>query len=85
VVELLREFFSATLNFVHRQVLQISALHKLLREILFAYGAVKEPVGGGYIPSRLIEVLVPDKDKQAILANVLREARAKKTRLYYGR
>jgi hypothetical protein len=38
------------------------------------------PVGGGYIPSRLIKVLVPDKYKYAILADVLREAGAKNTR-----
>jgi hypothetical protein len=49
----------------------------LLREVLFAYGAVEKPVGGGYIPSRLIKVLVPEKDGHAILADVLREARAK--------
>jgi hypothetical protein len=65
------------MNFVHRQVLQISALHILLREVLFAYGAVEKPVGGGYIPSRLIKKLVPDKDEYAILADVLNEARAK--------
>jgi hypothetical protein len=65
------------MNFVHRQVLQISALHILLREVNFAYGAVEKPIGGGYIPSRLIKVLVPDKDEYAILADVLREARAK--------
>jgi hypothetical protein len=68
------------MNFAHRQVLQISALHMLLREVLFAYGAVEKPVGGGYIPSRLIKVLVPDKDEYAILADVLREARAKNNR-----
>jgi hypothetical protein len=34
----------------------------------------------GYIPSRLIKVLVPDKDECAILADVLREARAKNNR-----
>jgi hypothetical protein len=62
VIELLREFFSDTMNFVHRQALQISALHILLREVLFAYGAVEKPVGGGYITSRLIKVLAPDKD-----------------------
>jgi hypothetical protein len=65
------------MNFVHRQVLQISALHILLREVLFAYGAVEKPVGGGYIPSRLIKVLVPEKDEYEILADVLRQARAK--------
>jgi hypothetical protein len=80
VIELLREFFSDTMNFVHQQVLQISALHILLREVLFAYGAVEKPVGGGYIPSRLIKVLVPCKDEYAILADVLREARAKNNR-----
>jgi hypothetical protein len=68
------------MNFVHRQVLQISALHILLREVLFAYGAVEKPVGGGYIPSRLIKLLVPDKDGYVILADVLREARAKNNR-----
>jgi hypothetical protein len=52
----------------------------LLREVLFAYGAVEKPVGGGYIPSRLIKVLVPDKDENAILADVLREARAQNNR-----
>jgi hypothetical protein len=80
VIELLREFFSDTMNFVHRQVLQISALHILLREVLFAYRAVEKPVGGGYVPSRLNKVLVPDKDEYAILADVLREARAKNNR-----
>jgi hypothetical protein len=80
VIELLREFFSDTMNFVHRQVLQISAPHVLLREVLFAYGAVEKPVGGSYIPSRLIKVLVPDKDEYEILADVLREARAKNNR-----
>jgi hypothetical protein len=80
VIELLREFFADTMNFVHRQVLQISALHILLREFLFAYGAVEKPVGGGYVPSRLIKVLVIDKDEYAILADVLREARAKNNR-----
>jgi hypothetical protein len=80
VIELLRKQFSDTMNFVHRQVLQISALHILLREVLFAYGAVEKPVGGGYIPSRLIKVLVPDKDENAILADVLREARAQNNR-----
>jgi hypothetical protein len=68
------------LNFLHRQVLQISALHILLQEVLFAHGAVEKTVGGGYKPSRLIKVLVPDKDEYAIFANVLREARAKNNR-----
>jgi hypothetical protein len=77
VVELLRDFFSEIMNFVHRQVLQISALHILLREVLYAYGAVENPVDRGYIPSRLIKVLTIDKDEYAILADVLREARAK--------
>jgi hypothetical protein len=36
VIELLREFLSDTMNFVYRQVLQISALHTLLWEVLFA-------------------------------------------------
>jgi hypothetical protein len=81
VIELLREIFSKTMTFVHRQVLQISALHILLREVLFAYGAVEKPVGGGYLPSRLIKGLVPDKDEYAILADVLREARAKNNRV----
>jgi hypothetical protein len=79
VIKLFREFFSDTVNFVHRQVLQISALHIFLREVLFAYGAEEKPVGGGYIPSRLIKPLVPDKEYQ-ILANVLREERAKNSR-----
>jgi hypothetical protein len=52
----------------------------LLREVLFSYGAVEKPVGGGYIPSRLIKVLVPDKDEYAMLADVLREARSKNNR-----
>jgi hypothetical protein len=52
----------------------------LLREVLFSYGAVEKPVGGGYIPSRLIKVLVSDKDEYAILADVIREARAKNNR-----
>jgi hypothetical protein len=60
------------MNFVHRQVFQTSALHRFLREVLFAYGAVEKPAGGGYIPSRLIKVLVPGKDEYAILADVLR-------------
>jgi hypothetical protein len=34
-IELLREFFSETMNFVHWQVQQISALHIFLREVLF--------------------------------------------------
>jgi hypothetical protein len=80
VIELLREFSSDTMNFVHRQVPQISALHIMLREVLFAYGEVEKPVGGGYIPSRLIKVLVPDKDGYAILSDVFREARAKNNR-----
>jgi hypothetical protein len=77
MIELLREFLSDTMNFVHRQVLQTSALHILHREVLFPYGAVEKPVGGGFIPSSLTKVLVPDKDGYAILADVLREARAK--------
>jgi hypothetical protein len=68
------------MNFVHRQVLQISVLHILLREALFVYGAVEKPVGGGFIPSRLIKVLMPDKEEYAMLAGVLREARAKNNR-----
>jgi hypothetical protein len=80
VIELLREFFSDTMNFLQRLVLQISALHILLREVLFSYGAVEKPVGGGYIPSCLIKVLVSDKDEYAILADVLREARVKNNR-----
>jgi hypothetical protein len=67
-------------DFVHRQVLQISALHIHLREVLFAYGAVEKPIGGGYIPSRLIKVLVPDKEENVFLAHVLREERAKNSR-----
>jgi hypothetical protein len=55
-------------------------MHKLLRKVLFAHGAVEKPVGGGYIPSRLIKVLVPDKDDYAILADVLREAQANNNR-----
>jgi hypothetical protein len=47
---------------------------------LFAYGAVEKPVGGGYIPSRLIKALVPDKEEYEILADVLREERAKNSR-----
>jgi hypothetical protein len=42
--------------------------------------AVEKPVGGGYIPPRLIKVLVPDKDEYAILADVLCESRAKNNR-----
>jgi hypothetical protein len=80
VIELFREFFSYTVNFVHRQVLQISALHIFLREVLFAYGAVEKPIGGGYIPSRLIKARVPDKEEYEILADVLREERAKNSR-----
>jgi hypothetical protein len=78
------QFSSATLsrvwkppNFVHRQVLKISALHIFLREVLFAYRVVEKPAGGGYIPSRLIKVLVPDKGEYEILADVLREEQAK--------
>jgi hypothetical protein len=67
-------------NFVHRQVLQISALHIFLREVLFAYGAVEKPVGGGYIPSRLIKVLLPDKEEYEILADVPPKERAKNSR-----
>jgi hypothetical protein len=80
VTELFREFFSDNMNFVHRQVLQISALHIFRREVLFAYGAVEKPIGGGYIPSRLIKVLVSDKEEYEILAGVLREERAKNSR-----
>jgi hypothetical protein len=79
-IELLREFLSDTVNFVHWQELQISALHILLREVLLANRAVEKPVGRGYISSRLIKVLVPDKDEYEILADVLREARAKNNR-----
>jgi hypothetical protein len=77
VIEIFREFFSETMNFVHRQALQISALHTFLREVLFEYGAVKKPVGGGYLPSRLIKVLVPDKEEYEIFTDVLREEREK--------
>jgi Reverse transcriptase (RNA-dependent DNA polymerase) len=80
VIELFREFFSDTVNFVHRQVLQISALHICLRKVLFEYCAVEKPVGGGYMPSCLIKVLVPDKEEYGILADVLREERAKNSR-----
>jgi hypothetical protein len=80
VIELCRELFSDTMNFGHRQVLQISALHMFLREVLFAYGAVEKSVDGGYIPSRLIKVLVPDKEEYEILADILREERAKNAR-----
>jgi hypothetical protein len=80
VIELFREFFSDTVNFVHRQVLQISALLIFLREVLFAYGVVEKPVGGGYIPLRLIKVLAPDKEEYVILADVLLKERAKNSR-----
>jgi hypothetical protein len=80
VISIFREFFPDTVNFVHRQVLQIYALHIFLREVLFAYGAVEKPVGGGYIPSRLIKALVPDKVEYEILADVLRQERAKNFR-----
>jgi hypothetical protein len=80
VIELFWDFFSDTVNFVHWQVLQISALHIFLREVLFASGAVEKPIGGGYIPSRLIKVLVPDKEEYEILADVVREERAKNPR-----
>jgi hypothetical protein len=43
VIELLREFFSDTMNFVHRKVPQISALH-VFREVLFADEAIEKPV-----------------------------------------
>jgi hypothetical protein len=85
VIELFREFFSGTVNFVHRQVLQISVLHIFLREVLFAFGAVKKPIGGEYIPSRLIKVLVPDKEEYESLADVLREERAKKRTVHRKR
>jgi hypothetical protein len=55
VIELLGEFLSGTMNFVHWHVLQIPALQMLLREVLFSYGAVEKPAGGGHIPSRLIK------------------------------
>jgi hypothetical protein len=74
------EFFYDTVNFVHRLVLLISALHIFLREVLLAHGAVEKPVGGGYIRSRLIKVLVPDKEEYEILADVLRKERAKNSR-----
>jgi hypothetical protein len=80
VIKLFRDFFSDAVNFVHRQLLQTSALHIFLREVLFAHGAVEKPVGGEYIPSRLIRVLVPDKSECEILADVLREERAKNSR-----
>jgi hypothetical protein len=64
------------MNFVHRQVLQISAQYILLREVLFAYGAVEKAVGGGYWTSCFIKVPVPEEEVYAILADVLREARA---------
>jgi hypothetical protein len=38
VIELLRGFFSDTMNFVHRQALQISALHVLLGGSVFKRG-----------------------------------------------
>jgi hypothetical protein len=56
------------------------SLHILLREVLFAYGAVKKPVGGGFVTSRLIKVLVTEKDRYSILADVLREARSRNNR-----
>jgi hypothetical protein len=80
VIGFFRDFFSDTVNLVHRQVLQISALHMFLREVLFAYGAVEKPISRGYIPSRLIKVLVPNKEEYEILADVLREERAKNSR-----
>jgi hypothetical protein len=51
------------MNFVHRQVLQISALDIYLRKVLFVYGAVC----GSYMPSRLIKLLVPDKEVYEML------------------
>jgi hypothetical protein len=42
--------------------------------------AVEKPVGGDYIPSRVIKALVPDKEEYAILVNVLREERTTNTR-----
>jgi hypothetical protein len=63
VIKLFREFFSDTVTLVHWKVLQISAQHIFLLEVLFAYGAVEKPVGGGYVPSRPIKVLVPDKEE----------------------
>jgi hypothetical protein len=62
-------------NFVHRQALQISALHIFLREVLFAYGTVETSIGGGHIPSRLFKVLVPDKEEYEILADVRRTSK----------
>jgi hypothetical protein len=80
VIELYRKKISDTLNFVHRQVSQISVLHIFIRKVLFAYGAVEKPVGGGYMPSRLIKVLVPDKEEYEILADVLHKERANNSR-----
>jgi hypothetical protein len=40
VIELFRTQISDTMNFVHRQVLQISALHIFLGKFLFAHGPV---------------------------------------------
>jgi hypothetical protein len=75
VIKLFRDFFSDTVNFVHRQALQISALHIFLREVLFAYGTVEKSIGGGHIPSRLFKVLVPDKEEYEILADVRRTSK----------
>jgi hypothetical protein len=47
----------------------------LQREVLFACGAIDEPVSGGYISLRLIGLFVPDKDEYAVLSSILREAR----------
>jgi hypothetical protein len=52
----------------------------LLCSYLFEYSAVKKSVGGGYILSCLIKVLVPYKEEYEIIAAVLREERAKNAR-----
>jgi hypothetical protein len=57
-IDILREFFSDTINFVNRQVLQISALHILLWEDLFAYGGGEKPVGGGYCSAARTNLVV---------------------------
>jgi hypothetical protein len=62
------------MNFVRWQVLLISALHIWLREVMFVYGAVEKIIGGGFIPSRFIKLLVPDKGDNANIAVVLLEA-----------
>jgi hypothetical protein len=60
------------MNCVHRQGLHISALNILLREVLFTYKVVQNPVARGKIHSRLIKLLVQDKEEYATFSDMLR-------------